>query len=288
MFLPHSEPLLLSEAGLHGLCASLNSPVLNIDELPVGPARAAIVLYAGDYGALQLAVGVRSLKSGEVAIFAYSQDLNEFTSPAAAMDAALGFAEGMGFLFDEDMVEGRGRAEALATWAELTSEAPLPGPELSGDSPAESGPLSDDDLLEEPRPEEGSGELLLEDLALAADGDASQLGESPLLEHELEPAPEDLSVDFDETDSPGIRPGPAPPEPAVRAGILTKFRGSEGPCPAEGGRQPAPESQSAADPRSSEDSAGGNELGRIPLVRRRVGSESNAKPGLLLRLLGSF
>jgi hypothetical protein len=286
MFLPHSEPLLLSEAGLYGFCASLNSPVLNIDELPVGPARAAIVLYAGDYGALRLVVGVRSLESGTVAIFAHSRDLNDFNSPATAMDAALGFAEGMGFLFDEDLVEREGRASALRHWLELTTDAPLPGSELAGGSSVEAQPPGDTDLRDAPGLREG--ELLLEDLVLGREGDAADLAEIPPLEHDLELAPADLSLELEETLPPAVEMDTAAPAPATRVATLTKFRQLEDPGLPESHRESAPAPPSAAGSRISEVPAGGNELGRIPLVRRRVGSESRTRPGLLLRLLGSF
>jgi hypothetical protein len=288
MFLPHSEPLLLSEAGLHGLCASLNSPVLNIDELPVGPARAAIALYAGEYGALRLAVGVRSLESGSVAVFVYSQDLNDSSSPAIAMDLALGFAEGMGFLFDEDLVGREGRAGALRCWLELTSEAPLPGSTLAGGSPAGAQPDGDDDLLDAPSLGGGDGELLLEDLALGGEVDAADLAEIPPLEHDLEPAPADLSLEPQEAIPPAVETSTAASVPAARAATLTKFRRAEEPGLLESHRESAPAPPSAAGSRVSGVPAGGNELGRIPLVRRRVGSESRTKSGLLLRLLGSF
>ena len=45
MFLSRSDPPTLDEASLRGMCVSLNNPVVNIEDLPVGPARALIVLH---------------------------------------------------------------------------------------------------------------------------------------------------------------------------------------------------------------------------------------------------
>ena len=69
MFRRSSEPLALSEASLLALRPALNAPVLNTDFLPVGPARAAIVVFAEEYGGIGLAIGVRSNEGGQIAVF---------------------------------------------------------------------------------------------------------------------------------------------------------------------------------------------------------------------------
>jgi len=123
MFDLRLEPLLLREAEIHGLCVSLNTPVLNIDEQPVGPARAALVLFDGGSGSLGLAVGVRSIETRQVAVFSYRASRDTQSSPARAIEAATRFAERMGFLFDEDVVASRDsdrRAQALGLWHDLT------------------------------------------------------------------------------------------------------------------------------------------------------------------------
>jgi hypothetical protein len=258
MFSVRSEPLLLSEAGIHGLCVSLNTPVLNIEELPIGPARAALVLFDGGYGALGLAVGVRSIDTRQGIVFSYQGTLDMRLTPASAMQDAASFAERMGFLFDDDIVatgEGDGRARALRLWNDLTDMPEVEKIEEL-DEPA-LPPLAPAVPLEA-EPEE----LMLDDLAEMDPGPAAGGAADELWLEEV-------------TDSTPVTTDP--PAASPRAVPLTKFR------------QPAP--PTAASSRVEPDqSAGAPSLGRIPLVRRRVdgGQEQPAKPGLLLRLLGSF
>jgi hypothetical protein len=276
MFRPSSEAPLLTEAGVLGLCASLNSPVLNIEQLPVGPARAAILLFAGEYGGVRIAVGLRSVETGVVAHFAYSGSAEDFDAPDRAMDAALTFAEALGFLFDEDVVGGAGRSEALRLWQELTGE--------SGDADgvdAATGTEADEPgfELELELDPEGGGELLLDDLAAGAlpldDGSALV---------ELEVLPQSRPVRSRSQAGDRKSPAPVAAEPApVGAGrseappgrtaaTLTKFRASA----------PAPD--------GAADTTGGSHLGRIALVRRRVGNETTGadRPSLLMRILSAF
>ena len=126
MFSVCADPPQLQESDLHHLCASLNAPVVNIDALPVGPVRAAIVLYAerdvGGSPLPQLIIGLRSLETGRVAVYRYSGEVRKLSSASRALDVALSFAESMGFLFDDDLVGGKagsGRARALSLWQKL-------------------------------------------------------------------------------------------------------------------------------------------------------------------------
>lgn len=283
MFKVRSEPLLLSEAGLYGLCVSLNTPVLNIEELPVGPARAAVVLYDGGYGSLGLAVAVRSIETRQVAVFAYQGVLDMQTETTRAMEDATSFSERMGFLFDDDIVAGstNGRTRALKLWGELTDAGDLADEveELDELAPPALSPA----VRLEPQPEE-----------LVLDHEAEiELIELPAAD---EPAPDDeLWLDELTEDAPFPPParqdpapvaqledldasadGSLPPAPEPGAVSLSKFRHARG----AGQRDPAGES---ANGRSSE-------LGRIALVRRRGDSQQGepVRPGLLLRLLSSF
>ena len=301
MFNVRSEPLLLSEAGLYGLCVSLNTPVLNIKELAVGPARAAVVLFDGGYGSMGLAVGVRSIETRQVVVFSYKGSLDIDTTPARAMEDATSFSERMGFLFDDDIISSdpNGRSRAMKLWADLTDTG-----DLSGVDPAEEfeqlaspppppatppPPLSPAVRLE-PEPEE----LVLSDeavLEVEAPGDAAsdelwldELTEAPPLpamsSPMAEPAAELLAqaaaeLDIDDLSADGAI------EPSAPAAVsLSKFRTSR-PGPAETG---------TCDPAASAATTAVSTLGRIPLVRRPSGSSRNesAKPGLLLRLLASF
>ena len=73
-------------------------------------------------GRLVVSVGVRSLKGADSAIWTCDEDLDEMTTVAVAVDAARSFAEGMGFLFDEEDL-GAG-APARAGWHDLMGDTP--------------------------------------------------------------------------------------------------------------------------------------------------------------------
>ncbi len=142
MFVSHAEPVSLTQVGLEGLCVSLNRPVVDIDQLPAGPARAAIALHRRAHGERCLFVAVRSIESGAVALFAFDEPPR---SRHKAMDEGLSFAEGMGFLFDDDMLEATATASAgaadgagglsaarraLECWCGLVGEEPPPDSQL--------------------------------------------------------------------------------------------------------------------------------------------------------------
>lgn len=118
---------------LHALRLSLNTPVVAIRELPVGPASAGVAVHEGRRG-YAVCLAVRSVRGGQVVVFAPEGGWDPVGDPSLGMDAALSFAEGMGFLFDEDLIV-RGEAGAGAErWAELLRGwAPAGDPE-----PAES------------------------------------------------------------------------------------------------------------------------------------------------------
>jgi len=111
---------------LRTLHLSLNAPVIAIDDLPVGPARAGIALGAEPSGSLFVRIAIRSLRSGEVMRYAPASDPNGEDQAARALEAGLSFAEGMGFLFDDEeaaaAVDEPGRA--AASWRELVGDAP--------------------------------------------------------------------------------------------------------------------------------------------------------------------
>jgi hypothetical protein len=120
MILPSRGPLSPFGWPLRALYVALNSPVVTLESFPNGPAAAAVALH--EEGA---SLCVRSVKSGQVQWFVTADDLRSDTR--VAMDAALSFAESMGFLFDEDEVARRGDAgpaEAVALWLEVCGEDP--------------------------------------------------------------------------------------------------------------------------------------------------------------------
>jgi len=112
---------------VRSLHLSLNAPVIAIDELPVGPARAGVVLCALPEGGCHLEIVIRSLRTGEVVAVASELEASEPADEVAAIEAALSYAEGMGFLFDEDEV-GAGGDDAVykarALWRDLVENTP--------------------------------------------------------------------------------------------------------------------------------------------------------------------
>jgi len=118
-------------AELRALRLSLNTPVVTIEDLPVGPAAAGIALHAGPKG-LRLTLAVRSVRTGQVVFFHPDEDWSEIHGSELAVDAALSFAECMGFLFDDDLIEAGGDVrEAALRWAELVETAGAEEPEES-------------------------------------------------------------------------------------------------------------------------------------------------------------
>ena len=117
-----------SELGaIRSLHLSLNAPVIAIDELPVGPARAGVALRALSDGGLHLQIAIRSLRTGEVVAVASDLDTEGSSEEVAAVEAALSYAEGMGFLFDEDEVangDADSAAKAAVLWCDLVEEVP--------------------------------------------------------------------------------------------------------------------------------------------------------------------
>ena len=145
-------PLATGCAELEALYVSLNSPVVTLDSLPVGPASAAVALHMDPLPGVTLAV--RCVRTGRVAFFT-SGPSEPDESPKVLLDAALSFAESLGFLFDEDEVEARGAdgpREAAMLWLELLGEE-LEPPAAICEVPAgglgEDGVESDEILLEE-------------------------------------------------------------------------------------------------------------------------------------------
>lgn len=257
MFRRSSEPLALSEASLLALRPALNAPVLNTDFLPVGPARAAIVVFAEEYGGIGLAIGVRSNEGGQIAVFRNQTSIDASTKITDALEPALASAERMGFLFDEDMVEsipgGQGRVQAMSLWGELMGEIESSGSSMTNelDSGAPSDSATGASSIESTVPE-----LLLDDVAAV---DLPEI--SLVLEDELEPIV--LEV---------------PPTPPRQS--LSKFRESTPPSVAK------PAATAGATNQSSPKQESGSELGRIPIVRVR--REGTKRVPFLARLLSSF
>jgi hypothetical protein len=122
IFSAHSAPA-RSATQLLSVRRSLNTPVLAIAQLPVGPASAAIAAHVDSRDGLpRYTLAVRSARSRGVVFFtAREEDLARSESSLAA-ESALSLAEGMGFLFEEDLPVISGKA-AARIWEEFVDSA---------------------------------------------------------------------------------------------------------------------------------------------------------------------
>jgi len=141
IFVRREGALGLQHAALRGLRLSRNTPLVDGGDLPVGPARAAIAVHEQPGAGLQVTVGVRSQKSGEVALYE-CRDASVAGAPLAQLlDAALCFGESMGFVFDEDEIrpgDAESRALAEGLWEDLMGEG-VPALELTEPLPPLAG-----------------------------------------------------------------------------------------------------------------------------------------------------
>lgn len=131
MFSPRQRPLLLVADRLLSLRLSINTPVVATDELPAGPARAAIAIHS-EAGRTCFTVAVRSLGHGASVLYELDgEDFREADRQALALDASLSFGESMGFLFDDDLVVDRQPETLRRAVARLREIVSTPAPELS-------------------------------------------------------------------------------------------------------------------------------------------------------------
>ncbi len=289
MFFPRRNPSSPDPRRFAALRTSLNAPVVATEELPSGPARAAILLFFDAEGETSLEVRMHSISTGRVVVYAFEGTLDDAAEVETALEAALSFAESMGFLFDDDILSGDdtiGRGKVVAAWQSF--EAGAEGP--AGAAP--SGPLPEAEVTRpgaaELEPLELT-EMVAEDEAPATDG----------LSGAGKPGDDALNVELASGWSPE-----SPEEQHSHDVPLTKFRGvAEEP---EGGEaEVGPEAQADADlpgerdeaasapsrppPAASPSANGGRTaLARLPLVRRRRGAGRPERPGLLARILGAF
>jgi len=289
-----SEPLALSEASVLVLRPALNAPVLNVEFLPVGPARAAIVIFAEEYGGIGLALGIRSTEGGQVAVFRNREPLDEVAPLENALEPALTWAERIGFLFDEDMVESTpaGRSEATALWGRLMGDVAMPPPpKAARPLPAATEPILE--LTDSVVAPDGLPELAREDVALAEPPQPkleSKPGALPpasgvplekevavepraassVTENLIDTRPElDLEVEPKANREESSKSLPL----EVPATLLSKFRQSE-------------DDVDSATPSTRGESP--SVLGRTPIVRMRRSSDTVKQIPYLARLLSSF
>jgi hypothetical protein len=109
----------------------MNAPVVVVEDLPAGPATAAIACLEGPRGPW-VALAIRSQRSGQVVFFGPQEEPGEWQAPDFALDAALSFAESMGFLFEDDRLAAA-PAEAWQLWEALLEAGGRARPPQSGD-----------------------------------------------------------------------------------------------------------------------------------------------------------
>lgn len=125
MFIRKQQAPVVPGAGLRCLRFSLNSPVVSIDGLPVGPSEACIAVHRRG-GGLGLVLALRSVRTAQMAFFA-PEASEPLADAALALEAAASFAEAMGFLFDEDvLVDARDPRAAECRWRDFLAEPELP------------------------------------------------------------------------------------------------------------------------------------------------------------------
>jgi len=112
---------------LRVLHLSLNTPVVAIADFPVGPAQAGVSLWEEGDGNVRLEIAVRAVRTGQLLFYAADRAEAVAADAVHAVEAALSFAEGMGFLFDDDAVAAHGQEGSRAVaalWHELVAESP--------------------------------------------------------------------------------------------------------------------------------------------------------------------
>lgn len=258
MFLPRETPLELGPEHLLGLRMSLNTPVVSTEEVPTGPARAALAVHRDPAGVPTITLAVRPVQASHAVFYGLDEDLRDETRLAMGVDAALSFGESLGFLFDDDELEGGEKAQAgvFALWSSIVGDDELSKVMgITAERPRVS--REDSDVLETDLGEE----LLLEELALEEDP--------------LEELPELDDLDAGRPSRVDTVPAPS----------LTKFR-ALAPAPPAPEPEPEPEIEPERPRRAL--------LARVRLVKRAakqeksLPEESDAGASRSLRLLTSF
>ncbi len=259
MFFPKRDPGSPDPRRFAALRSSLNAPVVATEEMPSGPARAVLVMGWDDEAQSVLEVRLRSVTTGRLVVYGFEGHLEDAGELETALEAALSFAESMGFLFDDDILSGDdtiGREKVVEAWEAFEAGRPPP---RSGQAELAGG------LAEITQPDVEDAEPL-ELTDLAAEGDPELASGALALE-----LTSDWSPATDEAVDPEAPLAPVP-EPASTT-LLSKFRGRE---------EAAPEAAEPAPPAPKRTA-----VGRVPLVRRRAAA-TREQPGLLARILGAF
>jgi hypothetical protein len=260
MFAARQRPLLVLEDRLLALRPSLNTPVVATAEIPTGPARAAIFVYA-EGGTRRFAVAVHAVQGAAAVVYELSPDFaaDDADGWTVALDATLSFGESMGFVFDDELVTDR-RPDTLRRAVGKLRELLAPGASVENSQP----------------PRETAMEI----------GSADDLAEI-LLDEELEGLALEPAAPPTDLTPPLVAPASTPegvtsPPSAFAPGVaLSKFRSA----PPQGAPSaPAPESPSA----SAQGPRGPATLGRVKPRKVRADGEPASGREPLLRLLADF
>jgi len=166
MFQERLRPLVIGEDSVSEARLSLNAPIVSTPELTAGPARAAIVVVREE-GEERVVVVVRSLAQGRIVQYQMrDEDLRGVTR--IAVDAALSFAESMGFLFDDEAIADQPEELRQRTYARLRELTGLPGASPRVQQPADESELELDEILLEAEEELELEEVLASAPDLAA------------------------------------------------------------------------------------------------------------------------
>jgi len=162
VFIARQEAPDPARSALRSLRPSLNTPVVVVEDLPAGPASAAIACF-GDPAGPRVVLAIRSERSGQAIFFGPDDELRECQGPGVAVDAALSFAESMGFLFEDDRMD-LAPAEARRLWGDLLDACARERGPLSGSAMPEAAP---EPLPLPASPEPDGEEIWLEEIAPA-------------------------------------------------------------------------------------------------------------------------
>lgn len=139
MIVSATGPLDPGLRGLRALYVSLNSPVVTLAALPVGPASALVAVHERAVGATLV---VRSARTGTLAFYtAGAAGAADASEAEVAAQTVLSFAESLGFLFEDALAPADAPPEILARWEAWVGETavgeppPGPGDALAGAAP---------------------------------------------------------------------------------------------------------------------------------------------------------
>jgi hypothetical protein len=234
MFNVRERPLLLVADRLFALRLSLNAPVVATPDLPAGPARAAIVVH-GEGGRTCFTVAVRSLRNGASVLYELEgEDANDASGIHVALDAALSFAESMGFLFDDELITARTEPVLRAALAKLREIVAMPGPDADETGRAAEPSPPDEILLEEALEQEVGSPPPSSDAAAPA---PAPVGAAPLTKFRAAVAADAATEASAPAPGPaGEASAPAKTRPAGGRALLgrvkpVRLRAPEGPPP---------------------------------------------------------